>query len=274
MENFELSPLFNIEGISAASGLVYKDNKLYIISDSSSYLYEYDIAVEKLNKIALVKNAQENIIKKDKPDFESITLKDEKLLILGSGSTATRNTMIAFDLKSKEATIQSLDEVYSLIKSEHSITDSELNIEGYIVTDETVYYFQRGNGTQGKNGIFFSKGDTEKPKFIFVPFDLPPINSVATTFTDAILVQDTIYFLATAEDTNSTYGDGEILGSSIGTIDLKTMALQYYFQISQKHKFEGLTLYKKTATHIELLLCEDNDTDELVSTIYKLTIEL
>jgi hypothetical protein len=51
------------------------------------------------------------------------------------------------------------------------------------------------------------------------------------------------------------------------------MALQHYFQISQKHKFEGLTLYKKTATHIELLLCEDNDTDELVSTIYKLTIE-
>lgn len=274
MENFELSPLFNIEGISAASGLVYKDNKLYIISDSSSYLYEYDIAVEKLNKIALVKNAQENIIKKDKPDFESITLKDEKLLILGSGSTATRNTMIAFDLKSKEATIQSLDEVYSLIKSEHSITDSELNIEGYIVTDETVYYFQRGNGVQGKNGIFFTKDNIGKPKYEFVPFDLPTINSVATTFTDAILVQDTIYFLATAEDTNSTYGDGEILGSSIGTIDLRTMTLQNHFQISQKQKFEGLTLYEKTATHIELLLCEDNDTDELVSTIYKLTIEL
>jgi len=274
MEKFELSPQFNIEGISAASGLVYKDNKLYIISDSSSYLYEYDIAAEKLNKIALVKNAQENIVKKDKPDFESITLKDEKLLILGSGSTATRNTMIAFDLKSKEVTIQSLDEVYSLIKSEHSITDSELNIEGCIITNETVYYFQRGNGAQGKNGIFFSKNSTEKPKYTFVTFDLPRINTVSTTFTDTILVEDTIYFLATAEDTNSTYGDGEILGSSIGTIDLRTMTLQHCFQISQKHKFEGLTLYKKTATHIELLLCEDNDTDELVSTIYKLTIEL
>jgi hypothetical protein len=33
MENFELSPLFNIEGISAASGLVYKDNKLYPLGE-------------------------------------------------------------------------------------------------------------------------------------------------------------------------------------------------------------------------------------------------
>jgi hypothetical protein len=65
--------------------------------------------------------------------------------------------MIAFDLKSKEVTIQSLDEVYSLIKSEHSITDSELNIEGCIITNETVYYFQRGNGTQGKTGFSFLK---------------------------------------------------------------------------------------------------------------------
>ena len=222
----------------------------------------------------MVENAQENIVKKDKPDFESITLKDEKLLLLGSGSTATRNSMIVFDLKSNEVTVQSLAAIYSQIKSEHSIKDSELKIEGCIITNDTVYYFQRGNGAQGKNGIFFSKNSTEKPKYTFVTFDLPRINTVSTPFTDTILVEDTIYFLATAEDTNSTYGDGEILGSSIGTIDLKTMTLQHCFQISQKHKFEGLTLYKKTATHIELLLCEDNDTDELVSTIYKLTIEL
>jgi len=81
----------------------------------------------------LVENAQENIVKKDKPDFESITLKDEKLLLLGSGSTATRNSMIVFDLKSNEVTVQSLAAIYSQIKSEHSIKDSELNIEGCII---------------------------------------------------------------------------------------------------------------------------------------------
>ena len=273
MEKFQLSLLFKIAGIGSASGLVYLEDKLYLISDNSTYLYEYQMINKMLTKIPLVKNAQENIAKKDKPDFEAITLKEDTLLILGSGSTENRNSMIAFDLQSKEITVQSLDEVYSLIKFEHSIKDSELNIEGCIVTDETVYYFQRGNGAQGKNGIFFTKDSIGKPKYEFVTFDLPTINSVSTTFTDAILVKDTIYFLATAEDTNSTYGDGEILGSSIGSIDLTTMKLKNCFQISDTHKFEGLTLYKKTATHIELLLCEDNDTEELVSIIYKLVLK-
>ena len=40
-----------------------------------------------------------------------------------------------------------------------------------------------------------------------------------------------------------------------------------------QQKFEGLTLYKKTATHIELLLCEDNDSEVLETTIYSLRIK-
>ncbi|HNP34104.1 MAG TPA: hypothetical protein PKN96_12495 [Flavobacterium sp.] len=79
--------------------------------------------------------------------------------------------------------------------------------------------------------------------------------------------------MAAAEDTTSTYTDGEIMGSIIGTIDFKTMRLKTAIQISGRHKFEGLTLYKKTATQIELLLCEDNDTQELESIIYKLVID-
>jgi len=181
--------------------------------------------------------------------------------------------MITFDLQSKEITVQSLDAIYSLLKSEHYFEDDELNIEGCIVDNEAVYYFQRGNGGLNKNGIFFTNGKTEKPKYIFIPFDLPKINSVSSTFTDAIVVGQTIYFLATAENTDSTYSDGDVLGSCIGCIDLTTMTLKNCFQISAKHKFEGLTLYKKTATHIELLLCEDNDTEELVSSIYKLILE-
>jgi len=44
-------------------------------------------------------------------------------------------------------------------------------------------------------------------------------------------------------------------------------------QISTKQKFEGLTLYKKTPTQIEFLLCEDNDKEESNSTIYKLILD-
>ena len=273
MEKFQLSLLFKIIGIGSASGLVYHEDKLYIISDNSSFLYEYTISNKKLNKIALVADPQENILKKDKPDFESITLHNTDLILLGSGSTANRNSVIKYNLKSNTLNSKDMSGLFSIFKKEHSLKDDELNIEGLIIKNGINYLFQRGNGQSGKNGILYYDETKEDSNTTFIPIDLPKINNVPATFTDAILVEDKIYFLAAAEDTTSTYEDGEVLGSIIGTIDLKTMKLENYLQISDKHKFEGLTLYKKTATQIELLLCEDTDTEVLESTIYKVIIE-
>lgn len=272
MEKFQLSLLFNIIGIGSASGLVYLDDKLYIISDSSSYLYEYHISDAKLNKIALVENPQENIAKKDKPDIEAIALNGKDLYLFGSGSTESRNRLFKYKLKSGKVIAKDITDIYSKIKRQYNIADDELNIEGVILKGESIYIFQRGNGKIGKNGIIYATDSAEDAKFEFIPFDLPKIKNVSTTFTDAILVGETIYFLATAEDTTSTYLDGDVLGSIIGTIDLKTMKLIDFFQISDKHKFEGLTLFKQTDTEIEFLLCEDNDSELLESNIYKLII--
>jgi hypothetical protein len=44
----------------------------------------------------LVENAQDNIIKKDKPDFEAIALKGTDLVLLGSGSTENRNLIFNY----------------------------------------------------------------------------------------------------------------------------------------------------------------------------------
>lgn len=273
MEKFQLSLLYKIIGIGSASGLVYLDDKLYIISDNSNYLYEYYIPDAKLNKIALVENAKENILKKEKPDFEAITKKGKKLLLFGSGSTDKRAKMISFHLDNKTVKEKDLSDLYKKIKQKLNIADDDLNIEGIIIFSSDIFLFQRGNGENGKNGIIVVV-DNDEAQIKFIPFELPKIKNVPATFTDAILVDDTIYFLAVAEDTNSTYEDGEVLGSIIGTIDLNSMKLLNYIQISDKHKFEGLTLYKKTATRIELLLCEDNDTEELSSTVYKLFLNI
>jgi len=85
------------------------------------------------------------------------------------------------------------------------------------------------------------------------------------------LVEDKIYFLATAEDTTSTYDDGDILGSLIGRMDSETLEIEFTQKISDTHKFEGLTLYKNSQTEIQFLICEDNDTHVLETNIYKLT---
>ena len=273
MEKFQLSLLFKIIGVGSASGLVYHQDKLYIISDNSTFLYEYTISNESLHKIPLVENPQDNIFKKEKPDFESITLHDDHLMLLGSGSTANRNTVAKYNIKSNTLNSEDISDLFSILKKEHSLKDDELNIEGLIIKNGINYLFQRGNGQSGKNGILYYDETKENAKTTFIPIDLPKIKNVPATFTDAILVEDKIYFLAAAEDTSSTYDDGEVLGSIVGSIDFKTMKLESTLQISDKHKFEGLTVYKKTATQLELLLCEDTDSEVLVTDIYSLIIK-
>jgi hypothetical protein len=273
MEKFQLSVLFKIIGIGSASGLVYHQDKLYIISDNSTFLYEYNILNKRLDKIALVENPQDNIIKKEKPDFESITLKGNNLVLLASGSTDKRNKLFKYNINSKKIKEKSFEEFYRKLKSELEIKEDELNIEGLIITDKKILLFQRGNGSTSRNGIIYADDEPDNPKFKFIPFELPNIKNVPATVTDAILVEDKIYFLAAAEDTSSTYDDGEVLGSIVGSIDLKTMKLENYLKISDNHKFEGLTLFKKTATQLELLLCEDTDSEVLVTDIYSLIIK-
>lgn len=271
MEQFVIKLLFQIIGIGSASGLVYKDNSLFLISDNSTFLYQYLIDKKELCKIELTEKAQDNIPKKNKFDFESIVLKGDKLHVLGSGSTSKREKRITYNLETKEITQKDLSKLYRNLKNSYSIADDELNIEGALYCNENWLLFQRGNGANSKNGIFRTKSLQNKSDTEFIEVALPKIKQVETSFTDAILVEDSIYFLATAENTTSTYDDGEIFGSVLGKMNAQTFEIAFTQKISDTQKFEGLTLYKNTETEIQFLICEDNDSDLLQSNIYKVS---
>jgi hypothetical protein len=273
MKKIQLSAFLKISGIGSASGLVYRNNKLYIISDNSGFLYEYHLDSNQLDKHSLIKNSSENIPKKSKPDFESITLKGNELHLFGSGSTQNRTKNIIYNIETQNIQDKDLTKLYHDIKTTLTISDEELNIEGALFHKENLLLFQRGNGLNSKNGIIvINFNDNFNDKIQFIPITLPKIKHVETSFTDAILVDNKIYFLASAEDTISTYDDGEVLGSIIGCMDSKSLTIEYTQKISDTHKFEGLTLYQNLENEIIFLLCEDNDTEELQSNIYKLTI--
>jgi hypothetical protein len=277
MEKFTLEILFHLIGIGSASGLFYQGDSLFIVSDNSGFLYEYTIGTGTVNEYPLLKNAIQNIAKQDKPDFEAITHFQDTLYVFGSGSTEKRNTMIAFDLKNKKKiSTNNLTDIYAVMQSFESLQPQDFNLEGVIYTGEDWYLFNRGNGSSGKNIIFTLHAQKLDQEFSLIAnnYKLPKIKGVRTSFTDAIAVEDKIYFLATAEKTINTYDDGEILGSIVGRIDMETMKIDFTKKISPTNKFEGLTLYSKTKDQIQLLLCEDNDTDTLESSIYKLTLDL
>ena len=274
MEQFTIKLMYKIIGIGSASGLIYRENSLFIISDNSSFLYEYHVQENQLSRIQLFEKGQENIPKKDKFDFESIALKGNELHILSSGSTSKREKRIIYNLETTAIAEKDLSKLYQSLKETTSISDEELNIEGVIFSNEKWYLFQRGNGANSRNGVFKTKSLEIESLTEFIEVSLPKIKHVETSFTDAILVEDKIYFLATAEDTISTYDDGEILGSLIGRMNSETLEIEFIQKISVDHKFEGLTLYKKTATEIAFLICQDNDSDVLETNIYKLTLDL
>jgi hypothetical protein len=278
MQKFQLSEYLKISGIGSASGIVFTNQSLYIISDNAGFLYQYNLDSDKLVKHQLIKNPSENILKINKPDFEAITLKENELHIFGSGSTKNRNKNIIFNIENQKIQENDFSETYQNIKNSIQISDDELNIEGALFYKEKLYLFQRGNGANSKNGVIIINNNE---KINFLEIKLPKIKHVEATFTDAILVENKIYFLASAEDTLSTYDDGEVLGSIIGCIDVETFKIDFTMQISNTHKFEGLTLFenlhpsdseKEKQSHLEFLLCEDNDTEDLETKIYKLII--
>ncbi|HLF51955.1 DUF6929 family protein [Flavobacterium sp.] len=275
MQKFTLELLFQIIGIGSASGLVYKDNSLFIIGDNSGFLYEYNIDTSDLNRHPLIENASENIPKKDKPDFEAITRFGDDLYIFGSGSTENRNKMVQINPKTKEIIATTdLTDLYLVMQNFGKIKPEDFNIEGAIYNGETWFLFNRGNGKANKNIIFtiHAKNLTNEFNILSNDYKLPKIKGVRASFTDAVLVENKIYFLATAEDTTSTYDDGEVLGSFIGCIDIETMKIDFTKKITDTHKLEGLALFKNSNEKIEFLLCDDNDTDELKANIYKLTL--
>jgi hypothetical protein len=274
MQNISFEHFLKIIGLGAASGLIHIDDSLFVISDNSTFLYKYSLQEKELTKIPLFANAEENIPKKDKLDFESIALKGKNLHLLGSGSTCIRQKRISYNLDNATIIEKDLSKLYKSLKQYTSISDDELNIEGALYDNEKWFLFQRGNGANSRNGIF--KLNSLKTEFQteFIEVKLPKIKHIETSFTDAILVDDKIYFLSTAEDTTSTYDDGEILGSLIGCMNSETFEIEFTQKISDTHKFEGLTLYCKTETEIQFLICEDNDSDLLETNIYKVSIPI
>jgi len=276
MNRFTIELLFHIIGIGSASGLFLKDHSLYLIGDNSAYFYEYELRSSALTRYALAEHSAENIKKELKPDFEAMASDGDSFYLFGSGSTASRTKMVQLNSTTRQKTaVVDLSPLYKSMQVLTGLNIKDFNIEGVVYTAGGWYFFNRGNGESGRNIVFTVDGKNldGNAKITFAELKLPAINGIRAGFTDAIEVGDKLYFLATAENTNSTYSDGEISGSMIGCIDIKTMEIVFTKKISDRHKFEGLTLQHYSQNELSFLLCEDNDSDQLRADIYLLKLK-
>jgi hypothetical protein len=280
MQKFQLELLLHIIGIGSASGLFYNNGTIYLIADNSHLLYEYNMEAKTLNTTKLVKDTYkpnlENVNKKEKPDYEAMAAYGNDLYIFGSGSTDLRKNIAHVNLSVKRLQPYiDATELYQTMMEFGEIKPEDFNIEA-AVNDGTIWYlFNRGNGPARQNGVFTLDGEIEEGAFqiVYNPVALPDINGAPSGFTDAVLADGKLYFIASAEKTDSTYADGEVAGTLVGRMDTESMEVEFTEVISTKNKFEGITLYKNNAGTLEFLLCEDTDSDAGESDIYRLTLE-
>ena len=276
MNQFTFELFLQLIGIGSASGLLYLDNSVLVISDDGSDLYSYNLPQKEMEQIRLYESdIRNNIPKNVKTDFEAIVNYNDLIYIFGSGSTENRTKMIVMNRTQKVVlrTVE-LADLYLTMQSFANINATDFNIEGVVYDGESWYFFQRGNEGSGKNGIFTIKGNIESGEFsmLYNEYKLPKIGGIESSFTDATLVADKIYFLAAAESTKNSYDDGKVLGSLIGRLDLRRMKVEKTKIITDTRKLEGIAVFENKQKEILFLICEDNDNSTLQSDIFKLTI--
>lgn len=278
MKKFYIQILFKIFGVSAASGLLYHNPYLYLISDDSNYLYVHHLDENKTSRV-LLKNAAvtEIIPKAQKQDFEVLAETSSAYYIFGSGSKPNRELGFSVNKETQKIDTLHLSALYASMRSFAAIADEDFNIEGAVHHNNEWYFLNRGNGPGHRNVIFTVQGQnlTDDFNLFYNEIDLPALQGVPSGFSDAVVVKNTLFFLATAENVASTYQDGAIGGTLLGAIDLKKMKILFTEVVSTTQKFEGITFYQKTNDkNLHFLLCEDLDSTSTESTIYELQVEL
>lgn len=261
---YSLLLLFNLTGINAASGLQHDQDQLYIVSDNSPYLYHYNVLEEQTDKVLLDSTQQgELIAKKDKKDFEALCDVGDALVIVGSGSKPQRQDAFIYDKRNRNVRHVSLESIYQQMQEIGEVDQDNFNIEGLTYANGVWYFLNRGNGERNQNVIFTVGGDLD---FVLRPetlrahhVQLPRIQNYITGFSDGVIVDDRLFFIATAEDSASTYHDGECKGSYLSYIRLSDWKLGPTSLLSNTKKLEGLALYGQSADTLTFILCEDPD---------------
>lgn len=228
-----------------------------------------------------------------KMDLEAaVALPDGRLLAFGSGSTPQR-TRIAVINPDHTSHIADASELYAQFHARTDFSGSELNIEGALIINQTLRFFQRGNGAPRADILPINTfADFELSTFVHwldnngplptlgpaTHIDLGTTAGINFDFTDATLLPDNrIAFLAGAEDSPDAYQDGAILGTRFGIIDGPNIHYTDILDTNGKPsllKLEGIE-YHASTNHgdLEFIVTADMDDTTLPSPIGRLSVK-
>jgi len=255
--------------VSAASGLVLRDDTLWVVADDELALTGYDRAGRRTRELRLLGGALPDAAaarKAHKPDLEALLeLPDGTLLALGSGSTPARRRGVWVQVASGSSRVVDLSQLYLRLERELP----ELNIEGGALLGETLYLSSRGNGARRQNALIqlaWPECARALRESRALPVDalrsisavkLGELTGQALGFTDLAVSGDRLLFTAAAEASPNTYEDGACAGSAVGVLSPQG-EVQDLVPLAGSWKIEGLWA-APAADAFELWLVADPD---------------
>jgi hypothetical protein len=275
-----------LEQVPSASGIEVYNDLFYVVGDNSPWLFKLDSNYAILEKFqiagidALMKG---QIAKKDKPDFEAMTLvtngDENELLIFGSGSKSPlRDGMVRILIgKNHEIIHFSLSELYEVIRKKSGLGKKDLNIEAATADAKNLYLFNRGKNRiiifKLKKFLKYLSGKSACPVPEIFKIKLPKIGKIKAGFSGASTSPDgkSLIFTASVENTSDWVDDGEILGSFVGVIPLRKLRDQMTAKcvpIMSADKVLEIKVESVSVSHVDalngihLLLVTDSDGKE------------
>lgn len=277
-KNIEVHSRAPIKGFSSGSGMAKFNNNLYAIGDDDAYLWEYSLTTKEWLPIlqiwdnSQVKNGR--IPGKVKPDFEAMITAEinnsPTLIIFGSGTKVeTRENILLVNIESQEINIIKTPKFYNWLRSVNGLSMNNLNLEGAAIYKDQLILSNRSNNQLyfidfSSFETFLNTEQNTLPQIRRkITYDLPVINKDTARFSSLEVHEDKLFFSASIESTETWTTDGEIKGSFVGEIDLKSdeKKLLHCLPITSQGKIiedkvEGITF---DATQQQIHAITDND---------------
>jgi hypothetical protein len=277
-----------LENYPSASGIEYRNGRVFIIGDDANNLLITDSLFNITDSLSLYNFPERRIPKSQKPDLEGLTIiSDHELLLIGSGSLAPqRNIAWTIDLDSEKKDSVRLDQFYERLLLNGI---KELNIEGITRFPGGLVLTNRGNKSYRKNHLIFAAPGFWKRQQ-HSPFTTMLVGSTADTSyfngvsgIDYAFRSDALIMTVSTEDTRNALDDGAIGKSYLWivnnisskkswkainpdkVIDLDAMDPRFKGQ-----KIESVCVVKETRKLLYLLLAADNDDGS--STLFRLVV--
>ena len=272
--------------IASASAVVRRGDFTYVIGDDELDLAVFEISSGEPGRLRQVLEgevaADPEERKREKADLEALTAMPPfegapygGLLGLGSGSKRNRDRGFFWklgadgDLDGDPVAID-LQPLYDKLREQ--IT--ELNVEGAAVLGGRFALFHRGNAEGSENavaelsleqvlGSLRGDHDLDPEELERVSlYDLGELDGCRLSFSDATaLTEDLVVFTASAEGGGSSYDDGHIHGSVVGTID-SDGTITRLRTIDRKWKVEGVHASIDAGVIDFVFVCDQDKPDE------------